>query len=527
MLTAGSGTLPVVVYCCYTPKIMSLFNWLNKRGCGVLLHPTMLPSEQGIGTFGKSAYRFVDTLTEMRVTYWQVCPLGPTGFGDSPYQCFSSFAGNPYLIDFEKLVELNLLENADLKRLRELPRERVDYGMLWDAFYATARKLYANIRKNRALLKKIGDFETFRRDNAYWLSGFSLYTALKTHFKGVAWYRWPEKARKFASAIKANWGTDVAAEVEMTEIIQFIFFSQWRELRAYARRRNLKIIGDTPIFTALDSADVWQTPEIFQINPKTAEPLAVAGVPPDYFSATGQLWGNPLYDWAALKKTNYAWWIARLRACFELYDVVRIDHFRAFYDYWRIPAGSPDARTGEWVLGPGLEFFETVRKSLGNACLIAEDLGDMNDGVRKLLADTGLPGMAVLQFAFGGDPNNLYLPHNIGANTIAYPGTHDNNTVVGWYGSCGEYERDFFRRYLWSDGSSPHWTLINAAMKSHARLAVISVQDLLGLGAGARFNEPGTNGKNWQWRLSEAEFKRFCGDLVGQFRELVEISARN
>ena len=281
-----------------------------------------------------------------------------------------------------------------------------------------------------------------------------------------------------------------------------------------------------PIFTALDSSDVWQNPGIFQIDKKTAEPLAVAGVPPDYFSATGQLWGNPLYDWAALKKTGYAWWIARLRACFALYDVVRIDHFRAFYDYWRIPAGAPDARTGEWVLGPGLEFFDRVRRALGNAQLIAEDLGDMNDGVRKLLADTGLPGMAVLQFAFGGDPKNLYLPHNIGANTIVYPGTHDNNTVVGWYASAAEHERDFFRRYLWTDGNEPHWALVNAALKSHARLAVISVQDLLGLGAEARFNEPGTELKNWRWRLSDADFARFRADVVPRLRELVEISGR-
>lgn len=505
---------------------MALFNWLRERGAGVLLHPTMLPSEQGIGTLGKSAYRFIDALAGMRVRYWQVCPLGPTGFGDSPYQCFSSFAGNPYLIDFEQLVELGLLENSDLEALRKLPRERVDYSALWSAFYPTLRKLYGNVKKNPALLKPLGDIEIFRRDNAYWLSGYALYCALKTHFRGEAWYRWPEKARKFDSAIKSKWNQTVADEKEMTEIAQFIFFAQWKELRSHARERGIEIIGDTPIFTALDSADVWQSPEIFQIDKKTAKPLAVAGVPPDYFSATGQLWGNPLYDWAALKKTNFAWWIARLRACFTLYDVVRIDHFRAFYDYWRIPAGSPDARTGEWVLGPGLEFFETVRKALGNAHLIAEDLGDMNDGVRRLLAETGLPGMAVLQFAFGGDPKNLYLPHNIGANTIAYPGTHDNNTVLGWYQSCGEHERDFFRRYLWTDGFAPHWAMINAAMKSHAKLAIVSVQDLLGLDASARFNEPGTSLKNWRWRLSDAEFETLCGELVGRFRELTEISAR-
>ena len=503
-----------------------MFNWLKSRSSGVLLHPTMLPSRQGIGTLGASARQFADALADARVGYWQVCPLGPTGFGDSPYQCFSSFAGNPFLVDFESLAEQGFLDAADLEPFAALPRDHVEYGALWSVFHACADKLYGNVKKNPALLTRLGDFATFRRDNAYWLEGYALYTALKKHFGGAPWYEWPANARRFESAAKAKWGADVLAEKEKTEIVQFIFFSQWRELRGHARSRGVKIVGDVPIFTALDSADVWQNPGIFQIDKKTAAPLAVAGVPPDYFSATGQLWGNPLYDWAALKKTDYAWWIARLRACFALYDVVRIDHFRAFYDYWRIPAGSPDARTGKWVLGPGLEFFERVRRALGNAQLIAEDLGDMNDGVRKLLADTGLPGMAVLQFAFGGDPKNLYLPHNIGANTIVYPGTHDNNTVVGWYASAAEHERDFFRRYLWTDGNAPHWALVNAAMKSHARLAVISVQDLLGLGAEARFNEPGTELKNWRWRVSDADFARFRADVVPRLRELVEISGR-
>ena len=504
---------------------MALFNWLKDRAAGVLLHPTSLPSEQGIGTFGKSAYRFVDFLSESRVRYWQVCPLGPTGFGDSPYQCFSSFAGNPSLIDLEKLAELGLVEWRVLDAFRALPRGHTEYSALARPFAEALKKICANAKARPELLAKLGDFATFRRDNAYWLRGYALYTALKKHFADAPWYAWCEEARNFENAAKFSWGEKVESDAASAEIVQFIFFSQWKELRVYARSRGVEIIGDTPIFTALDSADVWQNPEIFQVG-KNGAPLAVAGVPPDYFSATGQLWGNPLYDWKALKKTNFAWWIERLRACFTLYDVVRIDHFRAFYDYWRIPAGSKDARTGEWVLGPGIEFFETVRKSLGNARLIAEDLGDMNDGVRKLLADTGLPGMAVLEFAFGGDPKNFYLPHNIRGNTIVYPGTHDNNTALGWYQTCGEQERDFFRRYLWTDGNAPHRALINAAMKSHARIAVVAMQDVLGLGAEARFNEPGTAEKNWRWRMTSAQLDSAFREHSAMLRGLVEISAR-
>ncbi len=502
----------------------SLFNWLTERAFGVLLHPTALPSNQGVGSFGKSARRFVDFLGEIRARYWQVCPLGPTGFGDSPYQCFSSFAGNPYLIDLDRLAELGIVAESDLACVRALPCDHVDYGALWAAFQHVRAAIYESVKSSPDKLKKIGDFAKFKKDNSYWLSGYSLFVALKKHFGGKPWQEWSADARNFATASKKDWGDAVRADAERAEIVQFIFFSQWQELRAYARQRGVEIIGDAPIFAALDSSDVWQSPEIFQLD-KAGKPLAVAGVPPDYFSATGQLWGNPLYDWRALKKTNYAWWIARLRACFALYDVVRIDHFRAFHDYWRIPAGAKDARTGEWVKGPGLGFFESIKKSLGNAKLIAEDLGDLHDGVRELLAQTNLPGMAVLLFAFGGDPKSPYLPHNIGANTIVYPGTHDNDTVVGWYNSCGDQERDFFRRYLWSSGTAPNWWMMNAAIKSHARVAIVSVQDILGLGSEARFNEPGTSHKNWQWRLSDAQLGKLF-DYAKTLRNLVEISAR-
>ncbi len=502
-----------------------LFNWLSERAAGVLLHPTALPSNQGVGSFGKSARRFVDFLADAHARYWQVCPLGPTSFGDSPYQCFSSFAGNPYLIDLDELVEIGFLAESDLGEVRDLPHDHMDSGKLWSAFENVQAILYRNAKAEPKKLESFGDFEQFKKDNSSWLPCYALFVALKKHFDGKPWYEWGENTGTFSQAKeKFSDEQQVCDDVELVETVQFIFFSQWKKLREYAKERGVEIIGDTPIYATLDSADVWQNPEIFQLD-DAGKPLAVAGVPPDYFSETGQYWGNPLYDWAALKKTNYAWWIARLRACFALYDVVRIDHFRAFNDYWRIPAGAPDARTGEWVDGPGIAFFDAVKKALGNAKLIAEDLGDLNSGVRELLAQTGLPGMAVLEFAFGSGPKNPYLPHNVSDNIIIYPGTHDNDTVVGWYNTCGQDERDFFRRYLWTNGNAPHWTMLNAAMKTRARIAIVSVQDILGLGSEARFNEPGTMGKNWQWRLTEELFNKLL-ERTSAFRDLIDISAR-
>lgn len=486
----------------------------------------MLPSEQGIGTLGKSAFRFIEFLAECRLGLWQVCPLGPTGFGDSPYQCFSSFAGNPYLIDFEKLTEAGLLVPEDWAALRAFPRERVDYTNLSAAFAPVFKKIYLNAKKNPALLTAFGDIAVFREKNKDWLPGYALYSALKTHFEGKPWYEWTPDARKFAAARRKEWPLAVREDVAMHETVQFLFFSQWQALRKFAFEHDVQIIGDAPIFVALDSADVWQNPEIFQLEKKTGKPAAVAGVPPDYFSADGQLWGNPLYDWNALARTNYSWWLRRLHSNFELYDIVRLDHFRGFHDYWRIPAGSPTAKTGRWMRGPGLDFFKTIQKTLGDVQLIAEDLGDLNDGVRKLLADTGLPGMAVLQFAFGGDAENFYLPHNIAANTVVYPGTHDNNTCVGWYNAVSEHVRDHFRRYLWTSGRAPHWAFINAAFKTHARIAIIAMQDVLGLGEEARFNEPGTILKNWKWRLSAEQLESAFRDHAKTLCDLAELSGR-
>lgn len=486
----------------------------------------MLPSEQGIGTLGKSAFRFIEFLAECRLGLWQVCPLGPTGFGDSPYQCFSSFAGNPYLIDFEKLTGAELLAPEDWAALRAFPRDRVDYANLSTAFAPVFRKIYLNAKKNPELLTAFGDISAFREKHKDWLPGFALYSALKTHFEAKPWYEWPPDARKFAAARRKEWPLAVREDVAMHEIVQFLFFSQWQALRKFAFEHDVRIIGDAPIFVALDSADVWQNPEIFRLDKKTGTPAAVAGVPPDYFSADGQLWGNPLYDWNALARTNYSWWLRRLHSNFELYDIVRLDHFRGFHDYWSIPAGSPTAKTGRWMRGPGIDFFKTIQKTLGDVQLIAEDLGDLNDGVRKLLADTGLPGMAVLQFAFGGDAENYYLPHNIAANTVVYPGTHDNNTCVGWYNSVSEHVRDHFRRYLWTSGRAPQWAFINAAFKTHARIAIVAIQDVLGLGEEARFNEPGTTLKNWKWRLGAEQLENAFRDHAKTLCDLAELSGR-
>lgn len=504
-----------------------LFNWLKKRNGGILLHPTAFPSEQGIGTLGESAFRFVDFLAECRLGLWQVCPLGPTGFGDSPYQCFSSFAGNPFLVDFERVAEAGLISADDWAALRSFPRDTIDFEHLSDAYFPVFKKIYENAKLNPAALATFGDIATFREKNRDWLPGYALYSALKIFFKGKPWYQWPPDARKYAAARRREWPNSVRENIGVYETAQFLFFAQWNALRKYAFEHDVRIIGDAPIFVALDSADVWQNPEIFQLDPKTGEPTAVAGVPPDYFAVDGQRWGNPLYDWNELARTNYGWWLRRLHSNFELYDIVRLDHFRGFYDYWRIPAESQTARFGRWMPGPRLDFFKAIQKALGNVQLIAEDLGDMNDGVRKLLADTGLPGMAVLQFAFGGDAENLYLPHNIDANTVVYPGTHDNNTCVGWYNSSAEHVRDHFRRYFWTNGNVPNWTLINAAFKTHARIAVIPMQDVLGLGEEARFNEPGTTSKrNWRWRMSNEQLDEAFRDHSATLRDLAELSGR-
>lgn len=503
-----------------------LFAWLKKRSAGVLLHPTSFPGDQGIGVLDGQVERFLDFLAEAGISQWQVCPLGPTGYGDSPYQCFSSFAGNPYLIDLHALVEVGLLADADLEELRRLPVDRVDYGWLYSAKWPVLFRAYSAARSRKFSHLPYGEFAEFRTVHADWLDGYALFLALKDHFNGQPWWLWPVEYRFQASIKPAALPDSILQQAEAHAFFQYLFFGQWARVRASAASRGIQLIGDAPIFVARDSADVWSRPDLFQIDQETGLPHAVAGVPPDYFSADGQLWGNPLYNWPVHAAEGYTWWIRRLRANFELCDIVRIDHFRAFDTYWSIPAAAVSAKSGTWQPGPGLDFFRVVRAALPDARLIAEDLGELFESVRTLRDACGLPGMTILQFAFGGDASNLYLPHNLTANAVVYPGTHDNNTTTGWYAAAAPAEADYVRRYLRIDGREIAWDFVRAAYAAVSRLAILPLQDLLSLEASARFNTPGVAAGNWQWRYSAAQLDQLQNQSAAYLRSLGQLYGR-
>jgi 4-alpha-glucanotransferase len=503
-----------------------LFPWLQERAAGILLHPTSLPGQFGIGNLGESAHRFVDFLADCHARYWQICPLGPTGYGDSPYQCFSAFAGNAYLIDLTPLIERHLLTESEVAPLRALPANHVDFGRLYETFWPVLHRAYERFQQAPGSLSEYGDFEQFKTRNHGWLYPYALFFALKQNFGGYPWMDWPAEWRSYRAALNRPLTREIADAVGAQQFFQYLFFAQWQRLRDYAARRGVGIIGDIPIFVALDSADVWTHPEIFQLDSRTGRPLRVAGVPPDYFSPLGQLWGNPLYDWQVLRANHYDWWIDRFRANFELYDIIRLDHFRGFSGYWSIPAHATDAREGFWEEGPGLPLFETLREKLPESRIIAEDLGLITEPVIALREATGLPGMAVLQFAFGSGSDNFYLPHNVNPNCAIYSGTHDNNTTLGWYQAAGSHIQDEFRRYLRSNGEAPQWDLIHAAYKSVCRLAIAPLQDVLGLGHEARFNTPGTPAGNWQWRFDQMQLNHAWDTLAGHLRELSDNSGR-
>jgi len=502
-----------------------LFSWLTERSAGVLLHPTSFPGEQGIGTFDGAVDRFLDFLNQAGLSQWQICPLGPTGYGDSPYQCFSAFAGNPYLIDLHALCRYGLLPQESLGPLLFLNSDRVDFGALYQLKWPLLAKVYERHQTNRVALP-YGDFEAFKSTHAGWLAPYAYFRALKDHHQGKPWWDWPEEIRSFPAAQKSSLRRTLAAKIDAHAFYQYLFFGQWARVRTAAAKRGVSIIGDLPIFVARDSADVWAAPHLFEIDERTAQPLAVAGVPPDYFSADGQLWGNPLYRWDAHAKDGYAWWMERLRASFALHDVVRIDHFRAFDEYWRIPFPAATAKVGAWMPGPGLKFFEVVRATFPDARIIAEDLGELTPTVVKLREQTGLPGMAILQFAFGGDSGNLYLPHNLTANSVVYPGTHDNDTTLGWYAAASEKERDHVRRYLRVNGGEAGWDFIRAAYRSVSRLAVIPLQDLMSLDSRARINTPGKAEGNWQWRYRPAQLDQLLGGTAAYLKDLADLYGR-
>lgn len=503
-----------------------LFNWLDARAAGVLLHPTCLPGDQGIGTFDSNAERFLEFLEAAGIRYWQICPLGPTGYGDSPYQCFSAFAGNPYLIDLNSLVARGFLIADEISPLVLLGQTQVDFGVLYQLKWPLLRRACDRYLKAGAPALGNETFKAFKERNAGWLDSYAYFRALKDHYRGQAWTEWPPESRSSSAAEKSPLKRQLASATEAHRFYQYVFFAQWRRLRAAAAKRQITVIGDLPIFVATDSADVWSHPELFELDSTTGLPTAVAGVPPDYFSADGQLWGNPLYLWERHAADNYAWWKARLRASFELYDVVRIDHFRGFESHWRIPLPAANARIGAWTPGPGLSLFEAIQKAFPEARIVAEDLGVITPAVRKLREDTGLPGMAVLQFAFGGDAKNPYLPHNLEANELVYPGTHDNDTSLGWYASSDERTRDHARRYLRVDGREIGWDLIRTAYQSVSRMAVIPLQDILGLGSEGRFNSPGKPDGNWRWRLKADQLEGLISHTAGALRELGQLCGR-
>lgn len=507
-------------------QTLPLFNWLTERSVGLLVHPTSIPGAYGVGTFDSSCVRLLDFIQEAGLRYWQICPLGPTGFGDSPYQCFSSFAGNPYLIDLTALVRVGLLSEREISPLRDLSADRVDYGGLYQRKRPLLFAAHAAWKRQGRPRLPFGDFDSFRRRQASWLPGYAYFSAMKDHFQGQPWWDWPADLRAVAGAQSHALKAQLAPAAEAYEFIQYLFFAQWSEIRAQAARRGIQIIGDTPIFTALDSADVWAAPHLFQLDERTCRPTAVAGVPPDYFSADGQLWGNPLYDWPVHAQDGYAWWIERLRANFELCDIVRIDHFRGFEAYWSVPAGAPTARTGRWIEGPGIDFFAKVKSALPGAKLIAEDLGLLTPATIALREATGLPGMAVLQFAFGGEADNLYLPHNQRSNTVVYPGTHDNDTSLGWYANADEKTRDHVRRYFRIGGAEIGWDFVRSAYASVANLAVLPLQDLMNLGSEGRFNTPGKSQGNWTWRYRSEHLQALAEGSAPYLRQLAELYGR-
>lgn len=476
-----------------------------KRSSGILLPITSLPSNYGIGCFDKSAYHFVDQLAKAGQTYWQILPMGPTGYGDSPYQAFSTFAGNPYFISLDELVKKGYLSEEDCIKASEGTDDKyVRYDVLYQQRFAVLRKAFlaSGIESNQ-------EYQAFVQENSEWLPDYALFMAIKDSKKGQSYLQWEDDIRLRKSEAMMSFKNELLEDVNFYQFLQFEFTRQWNALKKYANEKGVYIIGDIPIYVALDSADTWAHPELFQFDDER-QPIGVAGCPPDAFSETGQLWGNPLYDWEQHKNSGYAWWIARIRKCYQWYDMVRIDHFRGFDEYYAIPFGENTAEHGKWEKGPGMELFSVLKKELGNLPIIAEDLGFLTDSVRKLLKDCGFPGMKVLQFAFDSREDSDYLPYRYGTNSVVYTGTHDNATTYGWWDELTHEDRAVALRYMnrgkRTSKKKLTWELVCLAMASVSELCVIPMQDYLCLPNTARINTPSTIGFNWQWRMSKDAF---------------------
>lgn len=490
-----------------------------KRSAGILLSISSLPSKYGIGCFSEEAYKFIDFLKASGQSFWQILPLGPTGYGDSPYQSFSAFAGNPYFIDLDEFVEMGILTEEECRESECGEEDSVDYSVLYSKRYPLLMKAYKNCD-----ITDDPEFCMFCKETE-WLEDYALFMAIKDEFGGKSWDEWDEDIRQREPEVLKEYSERLSEETGFYKFLQYCFFRQWNRLKEYAEENGIKIIGDIPIYASFDSADVWASPELFQLDEKNI-PKAVAGCPPDGFAADGQLWGNPLYDWEYHKKTGFEWWIKRLAHCFKLYDVVRIDHFRGFDEYYSIPYGDKTAAGGHWEKGPGMELFNAVEKALGKKEVIAEDLGFVTDTVKQLVRDSGFPNMKVLEFAFDSRDTGSrgdYLPHNYGENCVAYTGTHDNQTITSWFEAITDEERIMAREYLcdeYTPAEKLYLPFIAVIMRSRANLCVVPMQDWLGLDDSSRMNTPGVVGINWKWRMrSEQINEDFC-KLIFQMTEI-------
>ena len=483
------------------------------RSSGILLHPTSFPSRFGVGDLGLEAYRFIDFLNDTHQQYWQVLPLGPTGYGNSPYMCYSAMAGNPLLVSPEKLRDEGLLSEEDFA-LPGFPVEKVDFDQVVPIKIGLLKKACENFKLNATDIQK-NEFAGFCDSKAYWLDNYALFMALKDAHENASWNTWEPKFVKREPEALAQVKDRLNGEIFYYKFVQFEFFRQWSEVKSYANMRGIDIIGDIPIYVAHDSADVWAHPDIFCLDEETGVAAQMAGVPPDYFSATGQLWGNPVYNWEELQKQDFKWWVQRFEAMLDYVDIIRIDHFRGFEAYWSVPKGEETAMNGKWVEAPGDAFFEAIRHKLGKLPVLAEDLGVITPEVEALRDKYEFPGMKVLQFAFGYDPGNPFLPFNYPRNAVVYTGTHDNDTTVGWFNSANDNEKQNLLLYLGSiSPEGIHWDLIRLALSSIANQAIIPLQDVLGLGNEARMNFPSLAEGNWEWRYQAGALTQELGDRL-------------
>ena len=486
-----------------------------ERSGGVLLHPTSLPGKYGIGDVGPSAYKFIDFLAETKQKLWQVLPLGPTGYGDSPYQCFSTFAGNPLLISIDILLEQGLLSKQDVELKEPFDDNNVEYGKVIDLKYSLYRKAFDKFSDTK-------EFKTFCSKHISWLDDYALFMSLKNLFGGRPWSEWDKDIKLRKPDAMGRYTNELSKEIKFYKFLQYSFFTQWHELKSYANKKGIKIIGDVPIYVAFDSSDAWAAPHAFYFD-KEMNPIKVAGVPPDYFSKTGQLWGNPLYNWQTLKKDGFKWWIERIKATQELVDIIRVDHFRGFAGYWAVPFGSETAADGKWEVGPGESVFNAIKDTLGDLPILAEDLGFLTPDVHALRDKFGFPSMKILQFGFDSKEGSPYVPHLFEKNNVVYTGTHDNDTIVGWFQKANSQDKQLVLDYINTDGSDIAWDFIRLAWASVANIALVPLQDILSLGSDARMNTPSVASGNWQWRF---KLEQLTPQIKQKLKKLTETYSR-